>query len=170
MCKIKPIRSEAEFDAGLARIDVLLNADPDSPEAAELDLLGDLALIYEYRNEPVFEFEGRALVQFWIEERGWTVAGINELLGGRGDIAAVIDGRQELTPAMAEILYQQLRIPVAAWLRVAGAAPSTDTDGEVVAAITGLTDGDAPGLSADFRDAELRNAGAGAQILVAGSR
>ena len=168
MCKIKPIRSEAEFDAGLARIDVLMNAAPDSPEAAELDLLGDLALIYEYRNEPVFEFEGRALVQFWIEERGWTVAGINELLGGRGDIAAVIDGRQDLTPAMAEILYQQLRIPVAAWLRVAGAAPSPDR--EVIAAHNGQSDSDAPGLSADFRDAELRNAGAGAQIVVAGSR
>lgn len=168
MCKIKPIRSAAEFDAGLARIDVLMNAAPDSPEAAELDLLGDLALIYEYRNEPVFEFEGRALVQFWIEERGWTVAGINELLGGRGDIAAVIDGRQALTPAMAEILHQQLRIPVAAWLRVAGPAPAPDR--EVIAAHNGQSDSDAPGLSADFQDAELRNAGEGAQILVAGSR
>lgn len=168
MCKIKPIRTEAECDAGLARIDLLMNSAPGTPEAAELDLLGDLALLYEYRNEPVFEFEGRALVQFWIEERGWTVAGINELLGDRGDIAAVIDGRQALTPAMAEILYQQLRIPVAAWLRVAGAAPASDGDAGLP--IAGLTDADAGELAADFQDAGLRNAGVGVPALAAGAR
>lgn len=119
MCKVKPIRTEAEYDAALARIWALMGAEPGTAERAELDLLGDLALLYEYRNEPVFDFEGRALIQFWIEEKGWTVAGINELLGDRGDIAAVIAGQQEMTPAMAEMLYQRLRIPAAAWRQAA---------------------------------------------------
>ena len=133
MCDLKPIRTEGEFAAALARIDVLMGAEPGTPEATELDLLGDLALLYEYRNEPVFDFEGRALIKFWIEEKGWTVAGINELLDDRGDIAAVIAGQEEMTPAMAEMLHQRLRIPAAAWRRAANGGQA-DAGGRELAA------------------------------------
>ena len=133
MCKVKPIRTEAEYDAALARIWALMGAEPGTPERAEIDLMGDLALLYEYRNEPVFDFEGRALIQFWIEEKGWTVAGINELLGDRGDIAAVIAGQQEMTPAMAEMLYQRLRIPAAAWRRAASGGQADAATRELAA-------------------------------------
>ena len=123
MCSIKPIRTEAEFDAAVERIEVLMDSAPGSPEGAELDLLGDLALIYEYRNDPDPVPEGRAIIAFWIEAKGGTLSGVNELLGASGDIEEILAGKQPLTPEIAKILHRQLRIPVSALLRVAEQAP-----------------------------------------------
>ena len=121
MCIVKPIRTEAECAAALQRMYALSDAEPGAPEEEELVLLGELVTLYEYRNEALYAYEGRPLIKFWIKEKGWTVERINELLAGRGDIAAVAAGEQQMTPAMAEILRRQLRIPAAAWLRAANA-------------------------------------------------
>ncbi|MDE2785543.1 MAG: transcriptional regulator [Chloroflexota bacterium] len=119
MCNIKPVRTEEQYEAALARIEILMDAEPNTPEDEELDLLVDLVLLYEYRNIPMPVPEGRALIRFWVEERGWTVQSINELLEGNGDIEELLAGEQEMTPAMAETLHLHLRIPVAELLRVA---------------------------------------------------
>ena len=124
MCNIKPVRTEEEYEAALARIEVLMDAEPDTPEDEELDLLVDLVLLYEYRNVPMPISEGRALIEFWVEERGWTVQAINQLLDGQGDIEAMLAGEQEMTPEMAETLHHRLRIPVAELLRVANTPPA----------------------------------------------
>lgn len=119
MCNVKPIRTEDEYQAALARVEVLMDAEPGTPEDEELDLLVDLVELYEYRNVPMPVSEGSALIEFWIEEKGWTVQSINELLEGNGDIEELLAGEQEMTPAMAETLHRHLRIPVAELLRVA---------------------------------------------------
>ena len=50
---IKPIRTDADYNATLARIDELMDAQPDSPEGEELDVLADLVEIYEARHMPM---------------------------------------------------------------------------------------------------------------------
>jgi len=45
--KIRPIRSEAEYDAALEAIDGLMGAAPDSPEAYALEVLVVLVEAYE---------------------------------------------------------------------------------------------------------------------------
>ena len=146
MCNIKPVRTEEEYEAALARIEVLMDAEPDTPEDEELDLLVDLVLLYEYRNIPMPVPEGRALIRFWVEERGWTVQGINQLLDGQGDIEEMLAGEQEMTPEMAETLYQHLRIPVAELLRVANTPtpPGVVPPFSTVARVAGLA-GQIPG-------------------------
>ena len=119
MCNIKPVRTEEEYEAALARIEILMDAEPDTPEDEELDLLVNLVLLYEYRNVPMPVSEGRALIGFWVEERGWTVPAINQLLGDQGDIEELLAGEREMTMAMAETLHRHLRIPIAELLRVA---------------------------------------------------
>ena len=119
MCNIKPVRTEEEYEAALARIEILMDAEPDTPEDTELDLLVDLVLLYEYRNIPMPVPEGRALIRFWVEEKGWTVQAINQLLGDQGDIEELLAGEQEMTLAIAETLNRHLRIPIAELLRVA---------------------------------------------------
>ncbi len=119
MCNIKPVRTEEEYEAALARVEVLMDAEPNTPEDDELDLLIDLVELYEYRNVPMPISEGSALIEFWIEEKGWTVQAINQLLGEQGDIEELLAGEQEMTLAMAETLHRHLRIPIAELLRVA---------------------------------------------------
>jgi HTH-type transcriptional regulator / antitoxin HigA len=44
---VKPIRTTADYEAALARIDALAGATPESPEEDELALLADLVDEYE---------------------------------------------------------------------------------------------------------------------------
>ena len=50
---IKPIRTEADYQAALARIDELMDAAPGSLEGEELDILADLVELYETKHEPM---------------------------------------------------------------------------------------------------------------------
>ena len=43
---IEPIRIEADYEAALARIDALMNAEPGTPEGEELDIPVDLVEHY----------------------------------------------------------------------------------------------------------------------------
>lgn len=57
MTKIKPIRSDDDLTAALARIDELWSADPGTPEGDELDVLCDLVEHYENQTYPVEPME-----------------------------------------------------------------------------------------------------------------
>jgi antitoxin component HigA of HigAB toxin-antitoxin module len=49
---VKPIRTQADHEAALARIDALIGATPGSPEEDELALLADLVDEYEKNTAP----------------------------------------------------------------------------------------------------------------------
>ena len=62
MAGIKPIRTEGDYEAALARIDELMDAlsgpegqveDADDPDRVELDVLTDLVETYEERHHPI---------------------------------------------------------------------------------------------------------------------
>lgn len=55
MTNLKPIRTEADYEAALARIDEIFEAELDSPEARELDALVDLVESYESKHFPLEE-------------------------------------------------------------------------------------------------------------------
>lgn len=124
MCRIKPIRTEAEYWAARARAAELADAAPGTPEWQERELLADLAEYYEYHNTPTPLFEASALLLFWIERKGWTAQGINDLLGGQWDIEQLLSGGQVLTAELAETLHRHLGVPAAELLRVAGSPPT----------------------------------------------
>ena len=52
MIKLKPIRTEADYEAALARIDEIFEAEHGSLEGRELDVLVDLVEFYESKNFP----------------------------------------------------------------------------------------------------------------------
>jgi HTH-type transcriptional regulator/antitoxin HigA len=49
---IKPIKNEADYDAALARIEMLMDAEIDTPEGDELDILVTLVEAYEAKHQP----------------------------------------------------------------------------------------------------------------------
>ena len=50
---IKPIRTEQDYEAALARVDELMDAELGTPEGEELDVLVDLVEAYESRHVPM---------------------------------------------------------------------------------------------------------------------
>ena len=49
----KVIKNETDYEADLARIDELMNADPGTPEGDELELLVTLVELYEKQVYPI---------------------------------------------------------------------------------------------------------------------
>lgn len=65
---IKPIQTEEDYEAALARIDVLMGAEPDSPKFDELDVLADLVELYESKHEPMGYPSPVAAIKFRMEQ------------------------------------------------------------------------------------------------------
>ena len=70
MADTRPVRTEADYEAALARIDEIMDADADSPDARELDLLVDLVELYESRHEPMGHPDPLSAIEFRMGQAG----------------------------------------------------------------------------------------------------
>ncbi len=66
---IKPIRSEADYQVALQRIAVLMDAEEDSPEADELEVLA-MYEQYEEKHFPIDLPDPNAAIHLWLEQAG----------------------------------------------------------------------------------------------------
>ena len=70
MANVKPIRTEKDYEAALARIDELMDAEFGSPEGDELDVLVDLVELYESKHEPMGHPSPLAAIEFRMDQEG----------------------------------------------------------------------------------------------------
>ena len=69
MAEITQVRTEADYDAVLARISELLGAEPYSPEDEELDRLSTMVEGYEAEHYPMEEPEPAAMLEFLLDQQ-----------------------------------------------------------------------------------------------------
>ena len=67
---VKSVRSEEDYEAALARIDELMDAEPDTPEGEELENLVGLVERYEERHHPIGPPDAVAAIEFRMEQAG----------------------------------------------------------------------------------------------------
>ena len=68
--RLKAIQTEQEYDVAIARISKLMNAEPGTPEAEELDALADVLVAYEEEHFPISPPDPVTAIQFRIEQQG----------------------------------------------------------------------------------------------------
>ena len=117
MADIEPIRTEADYETALARIDELMNAEPGSPEGRELDVLVDLVDLYESRHEPMGYPDPVAAIEFRMEQAGLSPRDLIPFLGSRAKVSEVLSGKRAITMPMARALHEHLGIPADVLLR-----------------------------------------------------
>ena len=81
MASIERIRTEADYETALARIDEVLGAEHGSPEGRELDVLVDLVDLYESRHEPMGYPDPVAAIEFRMEQAGLDPRDLLPLIG-----------------------------------------------------------------------------------------
>ena len=108
----KTIETDEEYRAALARFEEIFGTPPGSPDSAEYDALADLIEAYEDIHYPMSDPPPLGALEFWIDQKHLTIDDLAPCLGGRELVAAVLAGRQEITPAMAEALYERLDIDI----------------------------------------------------------
>ncbi len=69
MVNVKPIRTEADYLAALARVAALMDARESTPEGEELDVLVDLVEVYEDRHFPMGYSDPVAAIEFCMSQQ-----------------------------------------------------------------------------------------------------
>ena len=124
MPNIKPIRSEKDHEAALARISELMDTAPGSPEGDELDILADLVERYEDRHAPMGHPSPVAAIEFRMEQAGLRPRDLVPFIGSRAKVSEVLSGKRAITMPMARALHEHLGIPADVLLR----EPDVDFD------------------------------------------
>jgi HTH-type transcriptional regulator / antitoxin HigA len=120
MSKIRAIRTEADYEAALARIDALMDAEAGTPEGDELDVFTDLVELYEARNVPMGYPTALGALRFRMEQAGLAPRDLIPLLGSRAKVSEVLAGKRPLTMQMARALHANLGIPADVLLQQPG--------------------------------------------------
>ncbi|MEE8092620.1 MAG: transcriptional regulator [Gammaproteobacteria bacterium] len=122
MGNIKPIRTEADYEAALARIDELMDAEPESLEGEEFDVLADLVELYETKHVAMGYPDPVAAIEFRMDQAELSPRDLVPFIGSRAKVSEVLSGKRAITMPMARALYEHLGIPADVLLREPGAA------------------------------------------------
>lgn len=108
------LRTVREYNAAVAEVDRLLDADP-KKGTAEYDRLEFLSvLITAYEDEHVPEPRNptpQEAVDFFLEQRGMTRAELAECMGGRSRVSDFFKGVRQLSTGQIKALRDLLGIP-----------------------------------------------------------
>jgi HTH-type transcriptional regulator/antitoxin HigA len=110
--QIQPVRTEAEYDAAVARITQLMGAEPGTAASDELDILATLVNAYEARHFPIDTPDPVTIIKFQMEQQGLTRKHLEPMIGSRARVSEVLTGKRTLTLPMIRRLNAGLGIPV----------------------------------------------------------
>jgi HTH-type transcriptional regulator/antitoxin HigA len=108
---VRPIRSEADYRAHLARIEALMDAPDGSEEADELDVLATLVDRYEEQQFPIAAPTPVEAIRFRMEQMNLTTRELEPILGSRARVSEVLSGARPLSIVMIRALNEELGIP-----------------------------------------------------------
>ena len=127
MREIARVQNETEYDAALARISELLDAEPNTPEE-ELDRLSTLVEIYEAEHYPVEDPDPCSMIEFLIDQAMVSREHMEALAGGSDNLDAMMTGRTPITAEVAQLMHERSGVPIEFFLKAptepASAAPS----------------------------------------------
>ena len=109
--QIKPIRTETDYKAALRRINSLMKAAANTPEADELEVLATLVELYEEKHFPMDLPSPIEAIKFRMEQAGLSVQDLVPFIGSQSQVAEVLSGKLPLTLQMIRALHEQLGIP-----------------------------------------------------------
>jgi HTH-type transcriptional regulator / antitoxin HigA len=113
---IRPLRSEADYDAALEEIERCFESEPE-PNTLEGDRFDLLALViedYERKRWPIEPPDAIDAIRYRMETGGYSQADLGRLLGSRQRASDILTRKRRLTMKMAWRLYREWGIPAEA--------------------------------------------------------
>ena len=105
------IKNETEYEQALKRIEELFDAEAETPEADELELLVALVELYEKDLFPISAPDPVAAIKFRMEQEGLTNDDMIQYLGSKSRISEVFSHKRNLSLSMIRKLVSGLHIP-----------------------------------------------------------
>ena len=128
--KPKVIHTEADHEAALARIDALMEADPDpdSTEGQELELWSVRVERYEQEKFPMDLPTPVEAIQFRMEQQGLKNKDLVPYIGSASKVSEVLSGQRNLSLTMIRNLVKGLGIPAEVLIGQPGAELKSDQE------------------------------------------
>ena len=114
---LKPIRSEADYQAALIELGRLWGAKTGTVEGDRLDVLATLIDAYESEHEPMDPPDPIEAIKFRMEQQGLTRRDLEPIIGSRARVAEVLNRKRDLSIAMIRRLHERLGISAEVLIR-----------------------------------------------------
>jgi len=108
---IRPIKTEADYQATLKEIEGLMSAEAGSVEGDRLDVLVTLVEAYERQHYPIDFPDPIEAIKFTMEQQGLTVDDLVPVIGRKNRVYEILAGKRPLTLRMIEGLHEAFSIP-----------------------------------------------------------
>jgi len=109
--KVKPIRSDSDYQATLRRIEELWGSPVGSSGGDELEVLVTLVEAFEREHYPVDLPDPVEAIRFRLEQNGSDIRALIGVIGQRTRVYEVMRGDRPLSLNMIRKLHQKLQIP-----------------------------------------------------------
>ena len=109
--RIKPIKTEADYDAALKEIERIFDAAPGTREGDRLEVLTTLVEAYEEKHFRIPLPDPIEAILYYIETRGLTRRDLERYVGSRARVSEVLSRKRPLTMQMIRNLHKGLGIP-----------------------------------------------------------
>src|SRR5580693_4972257 len=116
---IKPIRSDADYERALRRVEALWDSREGSAESDELDILATLIEAYEREHYPIDLPSPIEAIEFRLEQQGKDNRALIGVIGQRTRVYEVMQGKRPLSLNMIRNLHQKFDIPAEVLIRPA---------------------------------------------------
>jgi HTH-type transcriptional regulator/antitoxin HigA len=115
--EIRPIKTEADYEATLKEIEGLMSAEADSPQGDRLDVLVTLVEAYEREHYPIDFPDPIEAIKFRMEQQGLSVEDLVPVIGRKNRVYEVLARKRPLTLRMIEGLHETFSIPAESLLK-----------------------------------------------------
>lgn len=107
---VRPIHDEEDYEAALAAVDTLMDAEPGTPEGDRLDVLVTLIEAYEARHWAIDAPDPIDAIRVRMEQKNLRQRDLEPMIGSRGRVSEVLSRKRALTLPMIRRLSKGLDI------------------------------------------------------------
>jgi len=108
---IKPIKTEQDYNQALKRLEIIFDAQKDSPEGDELEVLGILINQYENEHFPIGLPDPIEAIKFRMEQMGYTQNDLANIVGLKSRASEILNRKRKLSLEMIRQIHKKLHIP-----------------------------------------------------------
>jgi HTH-type transcriptional regulator/antitoxin HigA len=108
--KYKLIKTNKDYQAALARLDIIFDAKKGSAEADELELLSLLVEQYEDKHYPIDMPDPIEAIKFRMEQMGYTQTDLANAIGLKSRASEILNKKRKLTLEMIRNLHEKMNI------------------------------------------------------------
>ena len=124
---VRLIKTKADHEAALKRIDAIFDARPGTAEGDELELLLHLVEEFEDTQYPIAMPDPIDALKFRMEQQGLKQADLVPYIGSKSKVSEVLNHRRPLSLAMIRKLHSELGIPAEVLVQKPGMKTNFDS-------------------------------------------